>query len=96
MKKVICLCCAVFLLSLNIVVYAEPANLELSAKSVILMEQSTKEVLYENNPDEHLAIASVTKIMTMLLLCSKELFYIRKLILMENKDQIFMGEIIFI
>jgi len=68
MKKVICLCCAVFLLSLNIVVYAEPANLELSAKSVILMEQSTKEVLYENNPDEHLAIASVTKIMTMLLI----------------------------
>lgn len=68
MKKVISLCCAVFLLSLNIVVYAEPTNLELSAKSVILMEQSTKEILYENNPDEHLAIASVTKIMTMLLI----------------------------
>ena len=68
MKKVISLCCAVFLLSLNIVVYAEPANLEVSAKSVILMEQSTKEILYENNPDEHLAIASVTKIMTMLLI----------------------------
>ena len=68
MKKVICLCCAVFLLSANIVAYAEPTGLQTSAKSVILMEQSTKEVLYENNPDEHLAIASVTKIMTMLLI----------------------------
>ncbi len=68
MKKVICLCCAIFLLSLNIVVYAEPVNLGTSAKSVLLMEQSTKEVLYESNPDERLAIASVTKIMTMLLI----------------------------
>ncbi len=68
MKKVISLCCAVFLLSLNVVVYAEPIELQTSAKSVLLMEQSTKEVLYEKNPDEHLAIASVTKIMTMLLI----------------------------
>lgn len=68
MKKVICLCCAVFLMSLNIVVYAEPVEMQTSAKSVLLMEQSTKEVLYEKNPDEHLAIASVTKIMTMLLI----------------------------
>ncbi len=67
MKKVICLCCAVFLLFTNIVI-AQGPSLQTSAKSVILMEQSTKEVLYENNPDEHLAIASVTKIMTMLLI----------------------------
>ena len=68
MKKVIGFCCAVFLLLGNIVVYAEPTDLQTSAKSVLLMEQSTKEVLYENNADEHLAIASVTKIMTMLLI----------------------------
>ena len=68
MKRVISLCCAVFLLLLNTVVYAEPAELQTSAKSVLLMEQSTKEVLYERNPDERLAIASVTKIMTMLLI----------------------------
>ncbi len=68
MKKVICLCCAVFLMSVNLVVYAQPQELQTSAKSVLLMEQSTKEVLYEKNPDEHLSIASVTKIMTMLLI----------------------------
>ncbi len=40
----------------------------ISAKSGILMEQSTGEVLYELNPDERLPIASVTKTMTMLLI----------------------------
>lgn len=40
----------------------------ISAKSGILMEQSTGEVLYEMNPDERLQIASVTKTMTMLLI----------------------------
>lgn len=40
----------------------------ISAKSGILMEQSTGEVLYELNPDERLQIASVTKTMTMLLI----------------------------
>lgn len=38
-----------------------------NAKSGILMEQTTGEVLYESNPDERLQIASVTKVMTMLL-----------------------------
>lgn len=37
-------------------------------KSSILMEASTGNVLYEQNADEHLPIASVTKIMTMLLI----------------------------
>ncbi len=67
MKKVICLCCAIFLMLGNIV-YADAPQLNTSAKSVILMEESTKEVLYEKNPDEKLSIASVTKIMTMLLI----------------------------
>ncbi len=40
----------------------------INAKSGILMEQSTGEVLYETNPDERLQIASVTKVMTMLLI----------------------------
>lgn len=38
------------------------------AKSGILMEESTGEVLYELNPDEPMQIASVTKTMTMLLI----------------------------
>ena len=40
----------------------------ISAKSGVLMEQLTGEVLYELNPDERLQIASVTKTMTMLLI----------------------------
>ena len=38
------------------------------AKSGILIEPETGEVLYEYNPDERLQIASVTKVMTMLLI----------------------------
>lgn len=42
-------------------------SLVLSAPSAILIEQSSGKVLYEKNPDERLPLASVTKIMTMLL-----------------------------
>lgn len=42
---------------------------EIKAKSVILMEQSTGKVLYEKNVDEQLPPASITKIMTMVLIC---------------------------
>lgn len=38
-----------------------------AAKSVILVEEQTGQVLYEENADEKLPIASVTKIMTLLL-----------------------------
>ena len=44
-------------------------NLELSGESACLMEASTGEVLYEQNPDERLEPASVTKIMSLLLIC---------------------------
>lgn len=37
------------------------------AKSVVLIEAATGQVLYAQNPDERLAIASITKIMTLLL-----------------------------
>ena len=46
----------------------QKTDLGLNAKSVILMEESTGKVLYESNPDEQLPIASVTKVMTMLLI----------------------------
>jgi D-alanyl-D-alanine carboxypeptidase (penicillin-binding protein 5/6) len=42
-------------------------KLELAAKSAILMEGTTGEVLYEQNADEKMPPASITKIMTMLL-----------------------------
>ena len=38
-----------------------------AAKSAILVEEQTRQVLYEENADEKLPIASVTKIMTLLL-----------------------------
>lgn len=41
--------------------------LNVKAKSVVLMEPHTGKVLYENNPDERLAPASITKIMSLLL-----------------------------
>lgn len=44
-------------------------NLELSGESACLMEASTGEVLYEQNLDERLEPASVTKIMSLLLIC---------------------------
>ncbi len=52
----------------------EPINadvytaLDINAKSVILMEPHTKKILYENNCDEKLAPASITKIMSLLLI----------------------------
>jgi len=47
------------------VVYAEER--ELSCKSALLMDYGTGTVLYENNPHEKMAPASVTKVMTLLL-----------------------------
>ena len=46
--------------------FAMPA-LELPAKQAILIEQETGQVLYEKNPDDRVPIASITKIMTLLL-----------------------------
>lgn len=46
---------------------AQPA-LAVNAKSAVLMEQETGKVLFESNPHEKLPPASVTKIMTMLLI----------------------------
>lgn len=43
-------------------------GVETDARSVLLMEASTGKVLYEENADEQLPIASVTKIMTMLII----------------------------
>lgn len=53
-------------------VYAAPAEgsdtMQLSADAAILMEQQTGQILYEKNAHEHLAPASVTKVMTILLI----------------------------
>ena len=47
---------------------AQAANLEVEAKSALLMDIATGTILYEQNAHEALAPASVTKVMTMLLI----------------------------
>lgn len=51
--------------------YAYASDLAQGVNCAILMEASTGEVLFEKNPDERVSIASVTKIMTMLLIMER-------------------------
>ena len=61
----ICFACIMAFLTLSIVTMA--AQLELNSTSACLMEASTGKILYEINADEKLEPASVTKIMSLLL-----------------------------
>lgn len=45
-----------------------PGSLEVSAPSALLMEASTGQVIFEKNPDEKRSPASITKIMTLILI----------------------------
>lgn len=70
MKKIICVLIAVIMLmSMPVISFAQEQTVagNLSAKSAILMEISTGKVLMELNPDEKLSPASITKVMTILL-----------------------------
>lgn len=68
MKRICFFVCA-FMLFMSATARGEGSVVpEGDAKSCMLVEQSTGEVLYEDNADERLPIASVTKIMTMLLI----------------------------
>lgn len=66
-----------FLLALTIIVgqisivFADTkeAKLDISSKSAVLMDASTGKILYEKNSHEKLPPASVTKVMTILLIC---------------------------
>lgn len=69
MKKIICFFVAAIMSMSGICAFAEgETELAVNAKSALLMEESTGRVLYENACDERLPIASVTKIMTLLLI----------------------------
>lgn len=68
-KQMICLICMIGTLLLELpgtIVYAE--ELELNSASCVLMEGSTGTILYEKNMHEALPPASITKIMTLLLI----------------------------
>ncbi len=66
MRKITCFVMAVCLLFLCLPARAE--GLQVAGKSALLMDAATGKVLYEHNSHEKLAPASVTKVMTMLLI----------------------------
>ncbi len=70
MKKLICtaLCLAVLASPVYAIDTLTDDDIEISAPSAILTEKVTGEVIYEKNSHERLPPASVTKIMTMLLI----------------------------
>ncbi len=70
MKKIISVLISVIMvISMSVISFAQEETVvgTLSAKSAILMEISTGKVLMELNPDEKLSPASITKVMTILL-----------------------------
>lgn len=70
MKKIISVfLCVLLLVPLSVTSFAAGENItdNLSAKSAVLMEMSSGKILLSKNPDEKLPPASITKIMTMLL-----------------------------
>ena len=68
MKKLCCLFISIFLFCFSINIKAEELNLASNAKSAILLEASTGEVIFEKNSHEKLHPASMTKMMSMLLI----------------------------
>ena len=67
MKRLLAILSALCLVGM-LVPQARAEDLNINAKSALLMDIATGTVLYEKNAHEALAPASVTKIMTMLLL----------------------------
>ena len=72
MKKFISFLLALFIAITQVsIIFAdtEEAKLDIVSKSAVLMDASTGKILYEKNSHEKLPPASVTKVMTMLLIC---------------------------
>ena len=66
MKKILIL--LLLLISIHLVKAEETEDLAPNAKSAIMIEASTGEILFQKNKDEKLAPASMTKMMSMLLI----------------------------
>lgn len=67
MKRVVCFIAVFCIFALSLKTYA----ISTSAKSAILINADTGEVIYSQNANEKLPMASTTKIMTALLLCEE-------------------------
>ena len=68
MKRKVCLLLAACLLVGMLPVWVQAVDMQIPAKSALLMEMETGTVLYAANEHEALAPASVTKVMTLLLI----------------------------
>ena len=68
MKKVLCSLLSFLLIFLMMPPAEVRAELEISAPSVLLLEENNSQVLYEKNADEQRSPASITKIMTLILI----------------------------
>ena len=68
MRKIGCIIVAVCILLAAVPVSAAAPELDVAGKSGVLMDAATGTVLYEKNAHQPLAPASVTKVMTMLLI----------------------------
>ena len=67
MKRLFLVCLAVLLIMVSLSLTAAADEMKLPAKGAVLMDAATGTVLYEQNAHEKLHPASVTKVMTMLL-----------------------------
>ena len=68
MKKMIAIVMVIVIISQVPAFGEESHELNIDSKSCVLMESSTGMVLYENNQNEKLSPASITKIMTLVLI----------------------------
>ena len=68
MKRMVCMVLSLVLLMGALPREAKAVELDIDGKSALLMDVATGTILYEKNAHEALAPASVTKVMTMLLI----------------------------
>ena len=68
MKRLLCIILAFVLTTAVLPLQAAAVDLDVGSKSALLMDAATGTVIYEKNAHEPLAPASVTKVMTMLLI----------------------------
>ena len=70
MKRVLTLLLVLLMLTTPVLAETAPADdtMQLTADAALLMEEQTGQILYEKNAHAHLAPASVTKVMTILLI----------------------------
>ena len=68
MRRLLCVVLSACMLTVSVCAAPAPPGLNVQAASAVLMEKETGTVLYEQSPDEKLEPASVTKVMTLLLI----------------------------